>query len=200
MKLSKEVCVRAMQSKDAKFDGKFYIGVYSTGIYCRPICPAPTPKLKNIQFFPSAAAASDAGLRPCLRCKPEIAPGVDWSGIPALVSKALQLISNSFPDEIKIDDLAGQLNIGSRHLRRIFQQHLGTTPTSIRNTQKLHFAKHLIDETHLSMTEIAFAAGFNSIRSFNNTFKKTYQKSPSKLRKQKDHRQKDPFITLHLGS
>jgi len=199
MELSKEICIRAMRSKDARFDGKFFTGVYSTGIYCRPICPAPTPKLKNIQFFPSAAAASDAGLRPCLRCKPEVALGIDSSTAPGLISKTLKLIFDNFPHEIKIDDLARQLQISNRHLNRIFQQHLGTTPFSIWNTQKNHFAKRLIDETSLSMSEIAFSAGFNSIRSFNHSFKKCYQKSPTELRKNKKSINRDQWVTLHLS-
>ncbi|MBT4287696.1 MAG: DNA-3-methyladenine glycosylase 2 family protein [Deltaproteobacteria bacterium] len=199
MELSKEICIRAMRSKDARFDGKFFTGVYSTGIYCRPICPAPIPKLKNIQFFPSAAAASDAGLRPCLRCKPEVAPGFDSSKAPGLISKALKLIFDSFPLEIKVNELARQLQISNRHLNRLFQQHLGTTPFSIWNTQKIHFAKRLIDETALSMSEIAFFAGFNSIRSFNHSFKKCYQKSPSELRNNKKSTNKDQWVTLHLS-
>ena len=141
MKLSREICSRAMKSKDPKFDGKFFIGVHSTGIYCRPICPAPTPKLKNIQFYPSAAAAADEGLRPCLRCKPEIAPGVDWLEAPIILQKALQIISEKFPNEIKMDELAAKLNISYRHLRRLFQQYLGTTPFSVRQTQKIHFVR-----------------------------------------------------------
>lgn len=199
MKLSKDICVRAMRSKDVKFDGRFYIGVHSTGIYCRPICPAPTPKLKNIQFYPSAAAAADDGLRPCLRCKPEVAPGINWQETPAIISEALKLISDKFPDEIKMDDLAEELKISNRHLRRLFQQNLGTTSFSIWNTQKIHFAKRLIDETGLPMTEIAFASGFNSIRSFNNSFKKIYGKSPSELKENQNREDIDQSIALHVA-
>jgi AraC family transcriptional regulator, regulatory protein of adaptative response / DNA-3-methyladenine glycosylase II len=199
MQLSREVCILAMRSKDAKFDGKFYIGVHSTGIYCRPICPAPSPKIKNIQFFPSAAAAADAGLRPCLRCKPEMAPGLVHSKAPELISKALQLISDDFPDAIKMDELANRLKVSTRHLRRLFQQYLGTTPFSIWNTQKIHFAKRLIDETSLSMTEIGFAAGYTSIRSFNDSFKKAYGRSPSDLRKKKIKTGTDQGITFYLS-
>ncbi|MCP4750046.1 MAG: DNA-3-methyladenine glycosylase 2 family protein [Proteobacteria bacterium] len=199
MNLSREICLRAMKSKDAKFDGRFFIGVHSTGIYCRPICPAPSPKPKNIRFYPSAAAAADAGLRPCLRCRPEIAPGIDWSEAPITIVQALTLISDTFPDQIKTEDLAERLDVSDRHLRRLFQRNLGTTPFSIWNTKKIHFAKRLIDETSLTMTEIAFASGFNSIRSFNDTFKKTYGKPPLELRKNQSNEKTDQTITLHLA-
>ena len=199
MLLSKEVCLRAIRSKDAKFDGKFFIGVHSTGIYCRPICPAPSPNFKNIQFFPSAAAAADAGLRPCLRCKPEIAPGLVHTKAPELIAKALKLISDGFPEAIKMDELANRLKVSPRHLRRLFKQYLGTTPFSIWQTQKIHFAKRLIDETSLPMTEIAFASGYSSIRSFNDAFKKTYLRSPTDLRNKIIKTDTNQGITFYLS-
>ncbi len=199
MELSREVCAQAMRSKDPKFDGRFFIGVYSTGIYCRPVCPAPTPKISNVRFFQSAAAAASEGLRPCLRCRPETAPGtIGWDGTSSTVRQALRIISRGFPHELELADLAVRLGIGQRHLRRLFRQHLGTTPFSVWQTQKLHFAKRLIDETSLSMADIAFASGYGSVRSFNNTFKNVYKSSPVVLRKRSRSKPIDRSITLHL--
>src|SRR5690348_3866924 len=149
MELDRQVCSRARLSRDARFDGKFYVAVISTGIYCRPICRAPTAKEKNVRYFPTAAAAAEAGYRPCLRCRPECSPGTPaWVGTPNTVSRALRLISESGLDG-GVEVLADRLGVGSRHLRRLFMQHLGATPSAVAQTRRLHFAKKLIDETTL---------------------------------------------------
>ena len=154
MQLDASTCERARKARDARFDGRFFIGVLTTGVYCRPVCPARTPKRENIRYFVSAASAAEAGFRPCLRCRPEAAPGTPaWSGTSATVSRALRLIADSALDDGHVEDLAGKLGIGSRHLRRLFLEHLGATPVAVAQTRRLHFAKKLIDETNLPFTE-----------------------------------------------
>ncbi|MEJ2718563.1 MAG: AlkA N-terminal domain-containing protein [Deltaproteobacteria bacterium] len=183
MKLDREICDRARLARDARFDGLFFTGVLSTGIYCRPVCPVPPPKPVNIVYFPSAAAASEAGLRPCLRCRPEAAPGSPaWNGTSATVSRALLLIRQGALNEGSLEDLALKLGVGSRHLRRLFQTHLGASPKSLATTEKILFAKRLLSETDLPITQIAFASGFGSIRRFNAAFKKSYGTTPSAIR------------------
>src|SRR5437016_4895203 len=183
MNLDWQVCSQARLSRDARFDGKFFIGVLSSGVYCRPICPARTPKEKNVRYFASAAAAAEAGFRPCLRCRPECSPGTPaWLGTSATVSRALRLISESALEDGGVESLAERLGIGSRHLRRLFLKHLGASPIAVAQTRRLHFAKKLIDETTLPMREIALASGFGSIRRFNDTFSKTYHRAPTYLR------------------
>lgn len=174
---------RARTSRDPRFDGKFFIAVTSTGIYCRPICPAPTPKQANVRYYFSAAAAAEAGFRPCLRCRPEAAPGTPaWLGTSAVVRRALRLIQDGVLDEISVTQLAARIGIGPRHLHRLFIQHVGASPVAVAQTRRLHFAKRLLDETDLPATQIAMAAGFGSVRRFNFTFQKTYQRTPSELR------------------
>jgi AraC family transcriptional regulator of adaptative response / DNA-3-methyladenine glycosylase II len=179
-----EVFERARRSRDTRFDGQFYVGVRTTGIYCRPICPANTPKSENVSFFPTAAAASEAGYRPCLRCRPECAPGTSaWAGTSATVRRGLRLIANGALDDGSIEDLATRLGVTSRHLRRLFTRHLGASPLAVAHTQRLHFAKQLIDQTRLPMQDIAVAAGYGSVRRFNDSFVKTYGRSPRELRR-----------------
>src|SRR5579862_2102543 len=174
---------RARLARDPRFDGRFFIGVTSTGIYCRPICPAPQPKEQHVRYFPSAAAAAEAGFRPCLRCRPEASPGTPaWLGASASVSRALKLIGESGLDDGGVELLAGRLGVGSRHLRRLFLRYLGATPIAVAQTRRVHFAKKLIDETGLPMTQVAMAAGFGSIRRFNATFQKLYGRTPRELR------------------
>ncbi len=175
---------RARLSRDARFDGQFYVGVRTTGIYCRPICPANPPKRENITFYPTAAAASEAGLRPCLRCRPECAPGTPaWSGTSTTVSRGLRLIAEGALDEGNVERLSERLGVTSRHLRRLFTKHLGASPLAIAHTQRLHFAKRLIDDTAMSMQEIASVSGYGSVRRFNDTFRKTYGRAPRDLRR-----------------
>lgn len=175
---------RARLSRDARFDGQFFVGVKTTGIYCRPICPANSPKRENIDFFPTAAAASEAGFRPCLRCRPECAPGTPaWHGTSTTVRRGLRLIANGALDEGNVEALAERLGVTSRHLRRLFSKHLGASPQSVVHTQRLHFAKRLIDQTDLPLAEIAIAAGYGSVRRFNDAFRKTYGRPPRDIRR-----------------
>jgi AraC family transcriptional regulator of adaptative response / DNA-3-methyladenine glycosylase II len=183
MDLDWRVCARARVTRDARFDGKFFIGVRGSGVYCRPICPAPTAKEKNCRYYPTAAAAAEAGYRPCLRCRPESAPGTPaWLGTSTTVSRALRLIHESAPEEGGMEKLAERLGVGSRHLRRLFLKHLGATPNAIAQTRRVHFAKKLIDETSLPMTELAIAAGYGSVRRFNAAIHKTYHRTPTQIR------------------
>ncbi|MCP5051205.1 MAG: DNA-3-methyladenine glycosylase 2 family protein [bacterium] len=180
----REIFFQAMLSRDRRFDGRFFVAVTTTGIYCRPICPAPKPKLENVQFFPTAAGAETRGFRPCKRCRPDASPGTPvWSGTSATVSRALQMIDNGFLDEQGVGQLGETLGVGERQLRRLFKDHLGAPPHSVALTRRLDFARKLIDETNLSMTDIAFASGFESIRRFNDAVKKRFERSPSDLRK-----------------
>lgn len=182
----REACYRAFQGHDARFDGRVYVGVTSTGIYCRPICPARTPKLENCRFFASAAAAQEAGFRPCLRCRPETAPELAfWRGTSNTVSRALKLIADGALDESEagVEALAERLGVGGRQLRRLFKQHLGASPIAVAQTRRVLFAKHLIHDTRLPMTEVALSAGFGSVRRFNETFRKMFGRPPSALRR-----------------
>ncbi len=181
--LDPAVCYRALQTRDARFDGRFYIAVMTTRIFCRPICPAPPAKFENCIFLPSAAAAHQMGFRPCLRCRPEVAPGVaSWRGSANTISRALQLIAEGGLDDTDMEVFAERLGVGARHLRRLFERHLGASPISVLQTHRLLFAKKLIGETQLTMTDVALAAGYGSIRRFNDAFKKAYGATPSDLR------------------
>src|SRR5580704_2256385 len=184
MNLDWQVCSRARLSRDARFDGKFFIAVLSTRIYCRSICPARTCYESNVRYYPSAAAAAEAGFRPCLRCRPECSPGTPaWLGTSNTVSRALRLIGESGLEDGGIERLAERLGIGSRHLRRLFLKHLGATPSAVARTRRLHFAKKLIDETSLAMSHIAIASGFGCVRRFNAAISKTYHRTPTQIRR-----------------
>lgn len=184
MNLDWKVCSRARLSRDPRFDGKFFIGVINSGVYCRSICPAPTAKEKNCRYFPTAAAAAEAGFRPCLRCRPESSPGTPaWQGTSTTVSRALRLIAESGLEEGGVEGLAQRLGIGSRHLRRLFLRHLGATPIAVANTRRMHFAKKLIDETQLPMNRIAAASGFGSVRRFNAGILKFFHRTPTQIRR-----------------
>ncbi len=177
---------RARLSRDPRFDGQFFVAVTTTGIYCRPICPANLPSSANVRFFPTAAAAAEAGYRPCLRCRPECAPGTPaWSGTSTTVQRGLRLIAEGALDAGGVEALAGRLGVTSRHLRRLFTRHLGASPLVVAHTQRLHFAKTLIDQTSLPMRDIAVAAGFGSTRRFNETFRNTYGRTPRELRRRR---------------
>lgn len=173
----------ARQSRDPRFDGRFFIGVRTTGIYCRPTCPVRMPRARNVRFYPTAAAASEDGFRPCLRCRPETAaPMPDRAQRSSLVRRALRLIADGDAEDGGIAAIADRLGVSSRHLGRIFQAELGASPLAVVRTRRLHFAKQLLDTTDLSMTEVAFAAGFGSLRRFNATFKTVYDRTPSEIR------------------
>jgi AraC family transcriptional regulator of adaptative response / DNA-3-methyladenine glycosylase II len=184
--LDSAACFRALQTRDPRFDGVLFVGVVSTGVYCRPVCPARTPKPENCRFFPSAAAAQEAGFRPCLRCRPETAPDMaSWRGTSNTVSRALALIADGGLDggEAGVDALAERLGIGGRQLRRLFQRHLGASPIAVAQTRRVLFAKQLIHETRMPMTQVALAAGFRSVRRFNETFRDLFGRPPSALRR-----------------
>ncbi len=182
----RDVCYRAIQTRDSRFDGRLFVGVSSTGIYCRPVCPARTPRFENCRFYGSAAGAQEAGFRPCLRCRPETAPDLaSWRGTSNTVSRALALIADGALDggESGVDALAARLGVGDRQLRRLFKEHLGASPVAVAQTRRVLFAKQLIQETGMPMAEVAFAAGFGSIRRFNETFRALYRRPPSELRR-----------------
>jgi AraC family transcriptional regulator of adaptative response / DNA-3-methyladenine glycosylase II len=182
--LDRDACYRALRTRDARFDGRFFTGVVSTGIYCRPICPAPTPKFENCVFLPSAGAAHELGFRPCLRCRPEVAPTLaGWHGAARTVSRALHLIAEDGLRGAGLEELAERLGIGDRQLRRLFERYVGASPMSVVQAHRLLFAKKLLGETSLTMTEVALASGFGSVRRFNDALRKTYGRSPSELRK-----------------
>jgi AraC family transcriptional regulator of adaptative response / DNA-3-methyladenine glycosylase II len=183
MELDQHVCSRARLARDARFDGKFFIAVLTTKIYCRPICPARTCKEGNVRYFPTAAAAAEAGFRPCLRCRPESSPGCPaWAGTQTTVARALRLIGESGLEDGGVEALAEHLGMGARHLRRLFLKHLGATPSAVAQTRRLHFAKKLIDETALPMGQIALASGFGCVRRFNETIRKVYHRTPTQIR------------------
>jgi AraC family transcriptional regulator of adaptative response/methylated-DNA-[protein]-cysteine methyltransferase len=183
--LDRRTCDRARVSRDARFDGAFFTGVLTTRIYCRPTCPVKPAKSRNVVFFPTAAAAERAGFRPCLRCRPETAPGTPaWRGAAATVSRALRLIEGGFLDDgQRVGDLADRLGMTARHLRRLFLRHAGASPRAVATTRRVQRAKALVDETTMPMAAIAFAAGFASVRRFNAAFRAVYRRPPSALRR-----------------
>ncbi|MDP3854351.1 AlkA N-terminal domain-containing protein [Phenylobacterium sp.] len=184
MDMDDDACYRAFQTRDARFDGRIFCGVKTTGIYCRPICPARTPKRENMTFHRSAAAAQDAGFRPCLRCRPETSPDLgSWRGTSNTVSRALVLIEAGAMDTGDVDALAGRLGVGERQLRRLFQQHVGASPVAVAQTRRVLLAKQLLHETRLPMAEVALAAGFGSVRRFNETFQQLFRRPPGALRR-----------------
>jgi AraC family transcriptional regulator, regulatory protein of adaptative response / DNA-3-methyladenine glycosylase II len=203
--LDRLACYRALRTRDARFDGRFFVGVTSTGIYCRPICPARTARFENCRFFPSAAAAQEAGFRPCLRCRPERAPGfASWRGSSNSVSRALALIADGALDggEAGVEALAERVGLGSRQLRRLFEQHLGASPLAVAQTRRVLFAKQLIQETRMPLSKVALAAGFGSVRRFNDTFHRLFRRPPSTMRRgglpRSTARAPGPGVTLRL--
>ncbi|MEN4922407.1 AlkA N-terminal domain-containing protein [Achromobacter spanius] len=184
MDLNHDACYSAIQVRDARYDGRFFTAVKTTRIYCRPVCPARTPLSKNVTFYSTAAAAQEAGYHPCLRCRPETAPELGpGHELPDGVARALQLIELGALDEAGVDALARRLGVGERQLRRQFRQHLGASPVTVAQTRRVLLAKQLIHETHLPMAEIAFAAGFGSIRRFNEIFLALFGRAPGALRR-----------------
>ncbi len=203
MKFNHDQCYAIIKSRDARFDGRFFTAVKTTGIYCRPICPARKPLSKNVQFYPTAAAAAKDGFRPCLRCRPESSPGMaDWLDRSDLVSRGVRLIDEGVFDQHGAVGLASRLHVSSRHLQRLFVQHLGASPVSVAQTRRALFARKLIKETTLPMTEIAFSAGYKSIRRFNAAIQATYGSSPTEYRKfleNENKAQHDSTIQLTLS-
>ena len=188
MDMDRTACYRAISTRDARFDGRLFVGVKTTGIYCRPICPARTPKFENVSFYASAAAAQEAGFRPCLRCRPEISPELAfWRGTSNTVSRALALIESGALDDDDVEGLSDRLGVGARQLRRLFRQHVGASPIAVAQTRRVLLAKQLIHETSLPMAQVALASGFNSVRRFNETFLELFGRAPATLRRTRDH-------------
>jgi AraC family transcriptional regulator, regulatory protein of adaptative response / DNA-3-methyladenine glycosylase II len=199
--LDDKACYAAMQAHDVRFDGRFFCGVSSTGIYCRPICRVKLPKEGNCTFFVSAAAAEAAGYRPCLRCRPELAPGLaPADSVPRLAQTAALTMEEDCMPPRNISEVAAILRITDRHLRRVFFAQYGVSPVQYLQTQRLLLAKNLLTDTQLTVTDVAMAAGFGSIRRFNDLFKKHYRLTPNGLRK-KDRSMEENHdgITLSLG-
>jgi len=179
-----DACYRALQARDARFDGLFFTAVRSTHIFCRPVCPARTPLRRNVEFFSNAAAAQAAGYRPCLRCRPEVSPDLPvWGGTSATVNRALRLIDAGALDQGSTQELSERLGLTDRHLRRLFLEHVGVPPVVVAQTRRTLFAKKLITETNLPFVEIAFASGFASLRRFNEALRSTYHRNPKELRR-----------------
>jgi AraC family transcriptional regulator, regulatory protein of adaptative response / DNA-3-methyladenine glycosylase II len=178
-----ERCYRAVDSRDQRFDGWFYTAVTSTGIYCRPSCPATTPKRENVQFYPSAAAAQRAGFRACKRCRPDASPGSpEWDARADVVARAVRLIADGVVDRDGVPGLARRLGYTERHLHRMLTAELGAGPLALARAQRAQTARILIETTDLGLAEIAFAAGFGSVRQFNDTLREVYAAAPSDLR------------------
>jgi len=199
--LEHEACYAAMRAHDVRFDGRFFCGVSSTGIYCRPICRVKLPREENCAFFASAAAAEAAGYRPCLRCRPELAPGLaPVDSVPRLARSAALMIEEDGEGSRKISELAAALKITDRHLRRVFFAEYGVSPVQYLQTTRLLLAKSLLTDTRLTVTDVAMASGFGSIRRFNELFKKHYRLTPNELRKNgRSLDENSDEITLSLG-
>jgi AraC family transcriptional regulator of adaptative response / DNA-3-methyladenine glycosylase II len=184
MQLDPETCWRALAARDARFDGRFFVGVSSTGIYCRPVCPARSVRRDHCSFYPSAAAAEAAGYRPCLRCRPELAPGnASVDAVARLAGDAMSRIEDGALGEAGVAQIAAQLGVTDRHLRRVVRSVLGVSPVELAQTHRLLVAKRLLTDTDLSVTEVAFASGFSSLRRFNALFKQRYRLVPTALRR-----------------
>lgn len=184
MEIERDSCLAAFLGRDRRFAGRFYAGVTSTGVYCRPGCPAPLPKARNVRFFACAAAAEEAGFRACRRCRPETAPGTPaWAGTSVTVARALRWIEAGAADDAPLGALAARLGVGERHLRRLFAEHLGASPVAVARTRRVHFARRLLDDTALRMSDVALAAGFSSIRRFNEAMRAAFGAPPTALRR-----------------
>ncbi len=198
--LNPEHCYKAMSTRDSRFDGRFFVGVSSTHIYCRPICRVKLPKADNCSFYPSAAAAELAGYRPCLRCRPELAPGLSREdAVSRLAHRAASKIRAGALTESSLESLATLLKISSRQLRRAIEQEFGVSPLALAQSYRLLAAKQLLSDTSLRVTDIAFASGFSSVRRFNDAFRKHYRLSPSQLRKQKGKTESEAKLTLRMA-
>lgn len=191
-----DIYYRALTTRDHRFDGKFFVGVKTTGIYCRPICPA-KPKRENVEFFSNHLAAERAGYRPCLRCRPESAPRSSaWIGKSAVVRRALKMLGDEENFDFDEDQFAEHFGVSSRHLRRLFMEEIGKTPKQIATENRLNLARKLLLETHLPVSEIAFVSGFRSIRRFNDSFLERFKKKPSEVRRKKSFEKNEIVLSL----
>jgi AraC family transcriptional regulator, regulatory protein of adaptative response / DNA-3-methyladenine glycosylase II len=203
VQLDPNACFRAMASRDRRFEGRFFIAVKTTRVYCRPGCPARVPLRKNVTFYPCAAAAEEAGFRPCARCRPDASPDTAvWLGTSATVRRALRMIAEEGLGEEGVDALADRLGIGGRHLRRLFSQHVGASPLAVAHTRRLHFARKLLDETRMPVSDVAYASGFASVRRFNDAIRTTFRRPPTELRRGRSssiaHPPADGALTLRV--
>jgi AraC family transcriptional regulator of adaptative response / DNA-3-methyladenine glycosylase II len=200
MNLDRETCYQAVLSRDRRFDGWFFVAVTSTGIYCRPVCPVRPPKFANCRFYANAALAEHAGFRPCLRCRPELAPGHGLLDVsPRLAQAAASLIDGGFLNDSNLTALAGRVGVSARHLRRIFEAEFGVSPIEYAQTQRLLLAKRLLTDTTLQAAEIALTAGFGSVRRFNDLFRTRYGFSPARLRQRRRDLVSTDIFTFELG-
>ena len=190
-----------MRARDRRFDGRLFVAVKTTGIYCRPVCTVAPPRAKNCLFFASAAAAERAGFRPCLRCRPELAPGVSAiDAVSRLSALAVRRIEDGALDAMSVSELAAELGVSARHLRRALMRETGVSPLSFAQTQRLLHAKRLLTDTSLPVTQIAFACGFRSLSRFNTLFRASYRMSPSRLRGGKRSREgREPTHSFELA-
>ncbi len=192
--MNEETYYKAMQSRDHRFDGKFFICVKTTGIYCRPICPA-KPKPENVEFFTNANDAENAGYRPCMRCRPECAPSSPaWHGKSAVVQRALKVINNEGYVDLSDEEFAAKFGLTARHLRRLFNDEIGKTPKQLADIHRLDFSRRLISESSLPITTIAMNSGFSSVRRFNDAFKKRFHENPSYFRKNHTNLQREGIV------
>jgi len=201
MHTDREACYRALKSRDRRFDGVFYTAVHTTGIYCRPSCPARTPALKNVSFHPTAAAAQAAGFRACKRCLPDATPGSpDWDVDADVAGRAMRLIADGVVDRDGVDGLAARIGYTSRHLTRILTAELGAGPLALARARRAQTARVLIETTAMPYADVAFAAGFSSVRQFNDTIREVYASSPTELRgRQRGPRSSAGQVTMRLA-
>lgn len=188
-------CDRARLARDPVYDGRFYTGVRTTRIYCRPVCPVRPAQSRNVSFFPSAAAAEASGFRPCLRCRPETAPfSPAWNGSRTTAARGLRLIGAGALDRdgATVGTLAASLGVGERHLARLVRKHFGASPSQIARTARVQRAKRLLDTTDLPMLQVALVAGFGSLRRFNAVFAEVYGRPPSDIRRRQQARPRTP--------
>ncbi len=199
MNLSRDTCIRALNARDARFDGVFFVGVASTGIYCRPVCPARPPRRDRCQFFSNAAAAERKGFRPCLRCRPELAPGqASVDATSRVANAATARIAEGALNGRSVDDLAAEFSITGRQLRRVIEQKTGVSPIELAQTHRLLLAKRLLTDTALPMTQVAFASGFQSVRRFDALFQERYRLAPSAMRRRAAGKNAGDADTLSL--
>ncbi len=198
--LDPEHCYQALSSRDSRFDGRFFVGVSTTRIYCRPICRVKRPGAERCSYYPSAAAAEQAGFRPCLRCRPELAPGLSREdAVTRLAHRAASKIRAGALSEGSLESLAESLQISSRQLRRAVEQEFGVGPLALAQSYRLLSAKQLLTDTPLPVTDVAFASGFSSVRRFNTVFREHYRLTPSQLRKRQGKTNSQPTLTLRMG-
>ena len=200
MHLDSDLCYRSLNARDSRFDGQFFVGVTSTGIYCRPICPTRVPRRDNCLFFANAASAEHEGFRPCLRCRPELAPGnAPMDAVGRVAAAAVARIEAGALNDAGFDDLAAEMGLSGRQLRRSIEREYGVAPVELAQTRRLLLAKQLLTETQIRITDVAFASGFSSLRRFNHLFRTRYRLSPTALRRGKPTGASGDAVTLRLA-